>query len=81
MSFLISLVLLVLVLAVAFFLFTRVSGLLRFFIGLAVFCVVVAFLVPLRHQVSLPVANSQHSFPFRKGGFPLPQDFLLSLVR
>ena len=53
MSFLLSLILLGLILVVGFFIFTRASGLVRFFVGLAVFCVAVAFVVPLRHRVSL----------------------------
>ena len=53
MSLLISLFILFLILASAVFLFTRVSGLLRFFVGLAVFCVAVAFLVPIRRRASL----------------------------
>ena len=67
MSFLLSILLLVLILGVAFFVFTRVSGmLLRLFIGLAVFCVVVVFLIPIRDQI--PVV------------FPSPVEELLSFV-
>ena len=66
MSFPLSLILLVLILGVAFFLFTRVSGLLRLFIGLAVFCVAVVFLIPIRDQI--PVV------------FPSPVEEVLSFV-
>ena len=66
MSFPIFLVLLVLILAVAFFLFTRVFGLLKLFIGLAVFCVAFGFLVSMRDQI-----------PFV---FPDPVEEVLSLV-
>ena len=57
MSFPIFVVPLVLILAVAFFLFTRVFGLLRFFIGLAVLCVAVVFLVPMRHRIPVPLPD------------------------
>ena len=53
MSFLISLALLVLVLIAALFLLARVSSVLRFLAGLAVFCVAVAFLIPIRRQYSI----------------------------
>ena len=66
MSFPIFLVLLVLILAVAFFLFTRVFGLLKLFIGLAIFCVVVGFLASIRDRI-----------PF---SFPDPVEKVLSFV-
>ena len=67
MSFLVSLILFVLILGVAFFVFIRVSGmLLRLFIGLAVFCVAVAFLIPIRDRISVV--------------FPSPVEDVLSFV-
>ena len=52
MSFPVSLIFLVLILGVAFFVFIRVSGLLlRLFLGLAVFCVAVVFLLPIRDRI------------------------------
>lgn len=63
-SFVVSLFVSLLLLALAWFAFVRVSRVLGVLIGLAFVCVVVAFLAPLRHQVGL-------TFPAPLEGFLL----------
>ena len=53
MNLLFTLLFLLFLVLVLYFVLTRASGLVRFFVGLAIFCVAVAAVVPLRHRISL----------------------------